>query len=369
MRWIAGLLAALVLAMSLAMAQEANGQANVTAEGKISVFGLRLRQIGQAFGDFAFQVKKILTFDERAKVELLKERNAEMKARQEAWLETKARALAQFESGNMTAEEKKEVISMLQAEHEAMIKDHLRLTAEIREIQLNAKAKGKAELEVKAGAEAEEMEDSGLAEGLRISEDFGTSVKVTGNVALSADASSTLKQLVSSFSGAESRTELKLKAEKQNGEVEMEANAEGSLTAGQQSLWTELQNEINVLVGASGGEIEIEIEHELVSEAEMNITAEAARAIVQQKLGFETSEVRTEIKDNATFFVVTGAETETAGSFELEKGFEVWVKADTGLITSVDLDTHIEAAVSGSAAVKGSAIGDETKMKVKASLG
>src|SRR3989338_2688005 len=129
MKWIAGLLAAVVLMMPLSFAQSASAQGEANAQA-VSAFGLKLGQIGEAFGDFVFHVKSALTLDEKAKVELLKERNAEMKMRQQAWLETKARALAAFESGNLSAGERRDILASIQAEHEAIIKEHLRGTGE-----------------------------------------------------------------------------------------------------------------------------------------------------------------------------------------------------------------------------------------------
>ncbi|MBI2233277.1 MAG: hypothetical protein HYU56_05120 [Candidatus Aenigmarchaeota archaeon] len=361
MKWIAGLLAALVLAMPLAVAQEATVQAETKAEAKtVSVFDLRLRQIGQAFGDFVFHIKKVLTFDEKAKVELIKERNAEMKARQQAWLETKANALAQFESGNMTAEEKQQVISTLHAEHEAIIKEHLRTTEEIRELQLRAKAKGDAELEHKAQTEAELTEESGLSEGLKIREALKAGARVQGNVALNEEARATLSALVSSLSSTQSNAELEMEVKKENGSAEVDAEVEGSLTAEQNSLWLRLQDQANALVEASSSsnaKLKIEIESAFAAKGETNLTSEEAKLLVKTKLGFETGAVTTQSRGGTTFFVVTGTDTETTGGFVLAKNFEVWVQADTGLITSVDLDTHIEAISVGAGGNSGVGIG------------
>ncbi|MBI2578835.1 MAG: hypothetical protein HYW26_03930 [Candidatus Aenigmarchaeota archaeon] len=167
MRWIAGLLMALLIAMPLAVADELDGQATVKGNAA-SAMDLRFRQMGEGFGDFVFHVKAFLTFDEKAKVELMKERNADLQARQEAWLETKADALARFRSENLTAEQKQEVIGVIQAEHEAIIKEHLKTTEEIREMQLKAKARGDAELESRAEAAARSAEASRLSVGLKL---------------------------------------------------------------------------------------------------------------------------------------------------------------------------------------------------------
>ncbi len=250
MKWLASILVALVLLMPVANAAEASTQTQVASTNSI-----KLKRMGEAFDDLVFKVKAFFTFKEESKLDLLKERNEQMKARQKAWLEIKVGALEKFESGNMTAKEKQEVMTAIKAEHEAIIKEHLRLTAEIQEIKLNAKAKGNVELETGAEETAKAVEESNLTLGLNI--------KVRG---LSA----------------------------------MKLTTEG------------------------------------------NLTAEEAKVMVQKKLGFGASEVRTEIKDNTTFYVVTGKEAEVSGDFELEKSFEVWVEAETGLITSVDMDADID---------------------------
>lgn len=345
MKWTAGLLAALVLAMPVAFAQS-EAQAATEAE-TVSVFGLRFKQIGQGFSDFVFHIRAALTLDEKAKIELLKERNAEMQARQQAWIETKETALAQFRAGELSADEKREITGALQAEHEAIIKEHLRLTSEMRQLQLKAKARGDAALESRAAAAADASEESDLDLGLKLEEKFvadGTKVKVKSDVALSSEVRAAINKLVESFAGAEGEAELELKAEKEDGAVTAEADAKGELTAEQKTLWSDLQSKVKAMLEASAAaeaEVEIEIEHELDARAEL--TAEGAKEIVSRRLGFESADVRTETRGGTTFFVVTGEETETAGSFELTKSFEAWVESSTGLITSVDLDTHIES--------------------------
>ena len=148
---IAILLIGLVFLMSIALAEtSANAQAR-----SVSALDLRVKQIGEAFGDFAFKVKAALTFDNDAKLELLKERNVDLKARQQAWVETKQEAMADIRSSNMTARQKQSIIAIFQAEHEAIVEDRLELTEEIREVQLEAKAENDAELEAEAEAETD----------------------------------------------------------------------------------------------------------------------------------------------------------------------------------------------------------------------
>jgi len=254
MKWIAGFLAALVMSMSVTFAVNTQASAQEGAKA-VSSLDLKLRQIGEAFGDFVFTIKTIFTFDEKAKIELLKERNAELKARQQAWLETKAQAFAQFEAGVMPSEEKKETINSIQAEHEAIIKEHIRLTAEINNIELRAKARGDIETESRAELAAEGVEKSGLSVGLKI--------PVHADFAI--------------FVGGEAKA----------------------------------------------------------------ITAEEAKTVVEEEMGFEPSDVRSEVRGGATFYVVSGTQTEISGDYTLIKNFEVWVQSYTGIITEVDMDSEI----------------------------
>lgn len=289
---IAGILIGLVFLMPVAIAETS---AQVQAKS-VSVVYLRFKQIGEAFSDFAFKIKTALTFDNNAKLDLLKERNTELKARQQSWVETKQEAMVSFK-GNMTAKQKQSIIAILQAEHEAIIEDHLETTEEIREIQLEAKAEGDAELETEAEATAEAIEKDETFLGIFINMDLDSEVR--------------------SRSTAESRAVAKIR-------VESESDA---------------------------------------------------KAVVKKKLGFEAAEVRTVAEGDTTFFVVSGTETEVESDFTMTKEFEVWVEADTGMITSVDMNTHIESSgateaetetssVSGSASARSS-----TKSSGKFKLG
>lgn len=256
---IAVLLIGLVFLMPMALAET-----NATAQARsVSALDLRFKQVGEAFGDFSFKVKAAFTFDNSAKLDLLKERNAELKARQESWVETKQEAMASFK-GNVTAKQKQSIVSIFQAEHEAIIEDRLELTSEIRKIQLEAKAEGDTELETEAEAEADAVEDGSF---LGISLGIGINSETRGD----------------SKEGSESRLESRVE-----------------------------------------------------SEAE-------AKAVVRKKLGFEATESKTEVQGNTTFFVVSGTETEVESDFTMTREFEVWVDSETGMITSVDMDTHIES--------------------------
>jgi|GEM_PF-5630832 len=163
--WIPALLAALVMSVPFAAAETG---ARLHAEA-ISSWDLKFKQFGQGFADFGFGIRHFLTFDEQAKLELLRERNTDLKARQAEWIELKEAAFAKVEANNTAEGEKRAIIKSLQAEHEAIIKEHLKVTAEIREIQLNARARGHAQLAVNAEERADECENSGLSEGLRLS--------------------------------------------------------------------------------------------------------------------------------------------------------------------------------------------------------
>ena len=107
---IAGILIGIVLLMNIAAAQEATASSEASAEANaISSVDLRLRQIGGAFGDFFFNVRSAFTFDNSAKLELLKERNAELKERQQSWVKLNQEAMSGIESSNLTASQKQKI--------------------------------------------------------------------------------------------------------------------------------------------------------------------------------------------------------------------------------------------------------------------
>ncbi|MBI4177132.1 MAG: hypothetical protein HY516_02095 [Candidatus Aenigmarchaeota archaeon] len=251
--WMAGMLVALVMTAPLAAGQGINTSASTDVRA-VNTLSLGLRQVGESFSDFVFRIKAILTFDERARLDLLKARNEEMKSRQHAWLKIKSDMLAQVKAGNLTAEEKQQVMKQVKAEHEAIIREHFGLTADMRKIQLKAKAHGRTELERSAEEEADEAEESDVSLGLNI-----------------------------------------------------------------------------------GAELSIGVSE--------NVTADQAKTLVGEKLGFETADVRTETRNGTTFYVVSGTETSAAGNYTLKKGFEAWVRADTGMIHSLGMDARLDSAV------------------------
>ena len=273
------LLIGIVFLLPISMAQEIQAQnsasSNVQGSGT-SVIGLRFRQLGESFNDFAFKVKSSLTFNQESKIEALKERNKELKERQNNWVQTKQEATADFKS-NLTAEQKQKILAVLKLEHQAIIRNHIETTNQLRQIQLNAKAKGNAQLEEKAREAAEESEDeTGI--GLFIGINSGTGLKI-GNQ-----------------------------------------------------------------------------EHDFDYDAQLqtNLTGEQARLIVQDELGFETSNVKTVVNDNTRFYVVTGHEAQTKGEYTMTRNFEVWVHADSGIITSVYIGTKVESHAKITASSKGS---------------
>ena len=148
---IASVLIGLVFLMPITMAQ---------AEAKsVSAMNLRLRQMGETFSDFSFNLKSALTFDNEARLDLLKERNAELNARQQAWVESKNEVVSGFNK-NMTSGQKQSLVVIFQAEHESLVEDRLELTKEIREVQLEAKAESNARLEADAEAAAKSVNPS-----------------------------------------------------------------------------------------------------------------------------------------------------------------------------------------------------------------
>ena len=356
MKWIAAILAAIVLSMPLGFADTSIGAQNdAHSEAKVSAMELRFRQVGQAFGDFAFGVKSFLTFDESAKIELIKERNAEMRERQEAWLNMKEEAF----DGELTLEERQEIEAMVQAEHEAIIKEHLRLTSELRDVQLKAKARGLASVE--SDAESAIESGSGLSLGLVsldvngdvngktrtralfVEKTTNANVHVSGNVALDNETRAAINQLVANLS-ADQNVKIEVEAEKKtraNATVESEVNG---LTENQQALVAALEAKAKALVEAStraDARLDIEIRHKAAAENGID-TATEAQAVVEKRLHVDASNVTVETQDGVQVFVVTGTQTQTSGNFQMTKSFEVVVESGTGLILSADMTAHFE---------------------------
>lgn len=278
---VALLVAVMVFVVPAITAEQAAGQVTSSAQASADASAgtdtvakvgkdLRLRMIGEAFGDFVFNVKSVLTFEKKAKLELLKERNAKLRERQKAWLDVKAEVLGNF-SSNMTAEEKKEAVKAFQAEHRAIIKEHLKATAQIRKLQLKARAEGNAEFESEAEEAADEMEESEVAHGLNL----------TGEL---------------------------------NSLIRLEAKGEGN----------------------------------------DGLTEDEAKRLVEKDMRFKAANVSTEVRGNTTYYVVQGSSVESAGAYELEKSYEVWVEAETGVIVSVDMVTRIVAKPGENGASSGS---------------
>ncbi|MBI4895037.1 MAG: hypothetical protein HY831_00955 [Candidatus Aenigmarchaeota archaeon] len=156
-----------VLSMPFAFAQQIGTQSTTKASVEtLSSLDLKFKQIGQGFGDFVYNTRSALTFDESAKLDLLKERNLEMKERQQAWLDVKSEALSELNTKSV--EEKENIISSIQSEHEAIVKEHTRLTSEIKNIELDAKANGDTALEEKAKTTVRVIENSGISAGLNV---------------------------------------------------------------------------------------------------------------------------------------------------------------------------------------------------------
>lgn len=264
---IALLIACLVFLLPFAVAEEAEASAEVSTQA-VSTNSLRLKRFVEGFNDIVFKVRAVMTFSQESKLELLKERNEDLKTRQRAWLEAKESVLAQFESGELSAEEKQKLLGEVQAAHRAIIKDHIEATSAVRALQLKAKAKGKAELEEEAEAAAEIAESSELSLGLN--------VPVKGHKGVLG---------------------LVLKSEETSSDSSVEAE----------------------------------------------ITPSTASAVVKKELGLEATDVRTEIVDGTTFYVVSGTRSIQTAGVSLEKNFEAWVEAGTGLITSVRLDATVNA--------------------------
>ena len=365
-------LAAIVLSMPLGFADTGiAAQSDAHSEAMVSAMELRFKQVGQAFGDFAFGVKSFLTFDESAKIELIKERNAEMRERQEAWLSMKEEAF----DGELTLEERQEVEAMIQAEHEAIIKEHLRLTSELRDLQLKAKARGLASVE--SSAESAIESGSGLSLGLVsldvngdvngktrtralfIEKTANANVHVSGNVALDSNTRAAINQLVANFSAGQD-VKIEVEAEKEAGANATVESEVSGLAENQQALVAALEAKAKALVEASAradARVDIEIRHKAAVENNIDTAAEA-QAVVEKRLRVDASNVTVETQDGVQVFVVTGTQTQTNGNFEMTKSFEVVVESGTGLILSADMTAHFEqvagADASASAGVSGS---------------
>ncbi|MBI2545063.1 MAG: hypothetical protein HYW22_00470 [Candidatus Aenigmarchaeota archaeon] len=202
-KWFIALATSLVLLMPVAMAQQATTNAT-----SVSSTDLQFKRFGESFQDFVFNVRHILTFSNDAKLELLKERNDEMKSRQQAWLDIKAQALQEFRSGNLTAEEKQAIVSELQGEHKAIIKNHLEMTSETKDIELKAKAHSNTELETKSHEEADIEEQSQLSSGLNLTDsDFFLAIHSNGNTTLTADEAASIVQRDFGFNASQVKTE------------------------------------------------------------------------------------------------------------------------------------------------------------------
>jgi|GEM_PF-5296206 DNA repair exonuclease SbcCD ATPase subunit len=143
-------------------------------------------------------------------------------------------------------------------------------------------------------------EEVGKPEKIKVEEkEDGTKIKVEGDIDLSGEARITLEKLVSSLKGASVTTSLKLKIEKENGEItNVEAKLEGNaLTAEQRELWNILQEEVKSLVqNASKEDIEldIEIEHEI----------ETPEIEIKAKIKGNQTEVEIEKEGMTTKFVL-----------------------------------------------------------------
>ncbi len=262
---------ALLLSMPVSFAQSSEASANA-----VSVMDLRITQLGQGFSDISFEIRKAFSFSENGRIDLIEEKNEELKERQGYWLETKTKILSEIKSDSLESDQKKELIEIIRAEHQSIIKKHVELRKELAVIQANAMSESNEQVEAKAEAVAKLSEESDLKTGLDIENDIEISVSVNSN--------------------------------------------------------------------ESDGK---------------EVTEEEAKEIVEAKVGMKADEVRTEIKNENKFFVVSGEEIEESGDIATKKSFEVWVSAATGVITSVDLDVSVESSDRSSASTEVS-VGTDT---------
>src|SRR3989344_1161466 len=156
----------LVLALPIVSAQETEIKSNTEAGAEITNTKLQFKQFKESMSDFVFKVKTKLTFNQEAKLELLKQRNEILKTRQHEWVELKKQALVQFKSGEFSAEEKQNILANLQQEHQSIIREHIRMTSEIKNKEFEAKSKGDTKIEQKAKETSDAVESSDLSLGL-----------------------------------------------------------------------------------------------------------------------------------------------------------------------------------------------------------
>ena len=153
-------MALLVMALPIVSAQETEIKSNTEASAEITNTKLQFKQFKESMSDFVFKVKTKLTFNQEAKLELLKQRNEILKTRQHEWVELKKQALVQFKSGEFSAEEKQNILANLQQEHQSIIREHIRMTSEIKNKEFEAKSKGDTKIEQKAKETSEAVESS-----------------------------------------------------------------------------------------------------------------------------------------------------------------------------------------------------------------
>ena len=100
-----------------------------------TITDLRFREIVEAFKDFIHRIKLILAVSEDTKVEVLKDRNEELKDRQQEWVSLKNKVVADFGSRQVDPEQKQAIIKQIQSEHQKIIKESVQMTTEIKKIE------------------------------------------------------------------------------------------------------------------------------------------------------------------------------------------------------------------------------------------
>ncbi len=225
-----------VMALALMVPGVAAQEASVEAES-VTMGEIRMAKIGDAFADLGFRLRSAFTFSQEGRLDLLAERHEQLKTRQEAWLDFKARAEAD-------AEARQNVVSEIRSKHEAIIRDHLRLTAEMRDIRVDAESRGRAELAQRAETHVNAAEESGLSLGLEIS-----------GLQASARAET----------GIEARTSIR-------SEADAKAFVESRLGISVDNISTETRNGVEYYV-ALAKEVQANAESELVTEYEVWVDA------------------------------------------------------------------------------------------------
>lgn len=162
--------------VSSALAQETQ----VITEGE-----LQRTRMQEEVGDFFFSVKHFFTVDDKKELQLIQERNEELKARQQEWVEIKQEVFAQIENDNIAETEREAIIEEVQAAHEDIVVEHVELIEKADEIKGEATAEGNVEVAMAAESTVEVLQESQIQEGVITDADATAMIEI--NISVSDD--------------------------------------------------------------------------------------------------------------------------------------------------------------------------------------